>query len=59
MTLASCKGRSVRLRGIEEPFPDEFLPGYFAPPPALVVGNEWRLIQRLRDVAAGGNSWRL
>jgi pimeloyl-ACP methyl ester carboxylesterase len=46
----------VRLRGIEEPFPDEFLPGYFAPPPALVVGNEWRLIQRLRDVAAGGSS---
>jgi pimeloyl-ACP methyl ester carboxylesterase len=46
----------VRVRGIEEPFPDEFLPGYFAPPPALVVGNEWRLIQRLRDVAAGGSS---
>jgi pimeloyl-ACP methyl ester carboxylesterase len=52
----------VRVREIEEPIADELdssheiYPGYFAPPEAFVVGNEWRLIQPLRDVAAKGSS---
>jgi pimeloyl-ACP methyl ester carboxylesterase len=57
MTLAVLRGGLVRLRGIEEPFPDEDAPqGYFGPPSELVVGNEWRLIQPLRDMAVGGDS---
>jgi pimeloyl-ACP methyl ester carboxylesterase len=47
----------LRVRGIEEPTPDEIPPpGYVAPPPDLVVGNEWRLIQPLRSGAASGSS---
>ena len=48
----------MRVRGIEEPSPDprDVAPGYFAPPPELVVGNEWRLIPPLGAVAAGGSS---
>lgn len=45
----------MRVRGIEAPSPDEVAPGYFAPPPELVVGNEWRLIPPLRAAATGAN----
>src|SRR4051812_13195116 len=47
----------MRVRGIEQPVPfDEPAVGYFAPPPAFVVGNEWRLIQGLRDAAMSGSA---
>jgi pimeloyl-ACP methyl ester carboxylesterase len=49
----------MKVQMIEQPFPwDEPAPapGYFAPPSNLVVGNEWRLIQGLRDAAASGNA---
>jgi pimeloyl-ACP methyl ester carboxylesterase len=49
----------MRVRDIEQPFPwDEPAPaaGYFAPPSNLVVGNEWRLIQQLRDATVGGSA---
>jgi len=52
----------MRVREIEQPFPwDEPAPapGYFAPPSNLVVGNEWRLIQQLRDAAVGGSAMTL
>ena len=52
----------MRVREIEQPFPwDEPAPapGYFAPPSNLVVGNEWRLIQPLRDAAVGGSAMTL
>jgi pimeloyl-ACP methyl ester carboxylesterase len=45
------------IRQPENPFPpDEPLPGYFAPPPDVVTGQEWRLIQSLRDVAQSKNA---
>jgi pimeloyl-ACP methyl ester carboxylesterase len=52
-----ARGRFVRVREIEEPSPDlrDVPPGYFAPPPNFVVGNEWRLIPPLRAAAAGAN----
>ena len=49
----------MKVQMIEQPFPwDEPAPapGYFAPPSHLIVGNEWRLIQGLRDAAATGNA---
>ena len=42
----------MNVRQPEHPHPpEEPAPGYFAPPPELVVGQEWRLIQPLRDAA--------
>jgi pimeloyl-ACP methyl ester carboxylesterase len=50
-------GDPVNIRQPENPFPpDEPCPGYFAPPPDFVVGQEWRLIQTLRDVAQSKNA---
>jgi pimeloyl-ACP methyl ester carboxylesterase len=47
----------MRVRGVEQPVPfDEPAVGYFAPPPEFVVGNEWRLIQGLRDAAMSGSA---
>ena len=47
----------MRIRQPETPLPpDEPAPGYFAPPPDLVVGQEWRLIQPLRDAAQSKNA---
>jgi pimeloyl-ACP methyl ester carboxylesterase len=47
----------VNVRQPEHPRPpDEPAPGYFAPPPELVVGQEWRLIQPLRDAALTMNA---
>lgn len=36
--------------------PSSASPGYFAPPPGLTVGAEWRLIQPLRDAAMSKNA---
>ena len=53
----NCGEALMRIRELEQPVPsDEPAPGYFAPPPYLVVGNEWRLIQQLRDAAVIGDS---
>lgn len=49
----------MRVRAVEQPSPwDEPapIPGYFAPPSNLIVGNEWRLIKELRDAAATGSA---
>ena len=47
----------MRVRAIERPYPREPPPpGYFDPPPNLVVGSEWRLIKALRDAASSGSS---
>jgi pimeloyl-ACP methyl ester carboxylesterase len=47
----------MRVREIEQPSPwEELAPDYFAPPPHLVVGTEWRLIQGLRDAAMSGSA---
>ena len=47
----------MRVRPPENPIPsEEPSPGYFAPPPGLVTGNEWRLIKPLRDAAKTRNA---
>ena len=47
----------MNVRQPENPLPpDEPAPGYFAPPPELVVGQEWRLIQPLRNAALTMNA---
>jgi hypothetical protein len=47
----------MRVRAIESPSPWESpAPGYFHPPPHLVVGTEWRLIRQLREAARTGST---
>src|SRR4029079_3202807 len=46
-----------RVRALEWPSPWEPpAPGYFSPPPNMVVGAEWRLIKALRDAAISGST---